>query len=211
MSVTQVSPGDHDTLWSALDDATSVLLLAASGSATEAVCSSLLSAVAPDDAQFLSVTLDGSPDDHLDVWRAHVGELPAEAGVIAVGESTRSAAAPTSPSPGQVAVSVDTVSDPSDLTGLAMAVGSYLDAWEAADGTPVVCFDSVSSLLFHVERERAFRFLHATTGRLRDLGAVAHYHLDPAGYDEATVNTFSALFDAVVEVDDGSVTVRRRR
>lgn len=213
MSVTQVDSGDSGALEAAISDASSVLLLAPDGGRTDEVCSALLTVAPPEDSRFLSVTLDGSPDDALDHWRSVVGELPAETGVITVGETTRSAAAAsTSSGPSMTPVSVDSVADPSDLTGIAMAVSGYLDAWSEADEPPVVCFDSISSLLFHVERDRAYRFLHATTGRLRDLGAVAHYHLDPEAFDEATVNTFSALFDAIVRVEaDGSVSVRKRR
>lgn len=209
----QATGVDGDAVREAVGDATTVLLLGTGGLHEEETCSSLLSVTSPEDAQYLSVTLDDSPDDRLDAWRANIGPLPAETGVIAVGETTRSAAATSAPSgPGTSPVSVDSVADPSDLTGLAMAIGAYLDAWSDTDGTPVVCFDSITSLLFHADQDRVFRFLHSTTGRLRDLGAVAHYHLDPAAYDESTVNAFSALFDAVVEVDeDGDVSVRTRR
>lgn len=210
MSTTPVSEVDDDVL-EALGDATTVLLLA-SGPHEAEVCSSLLSVVAPEDAQYLSVTLDDTADERLDEWRTNIGDLPAETGVISVGETTRSASAASPSGPGAGAVSVDSVADPSDLTGLAMAIGGYLDAWADADRTPVVCFHSITSLLFHAEQPRVFRFLHSTTGRLRDLGAVAHYHLDPNAFDESTVNAFSALFDAVVEVNaDGSVSVRTRR
>lgn len=209
MSISRVTAADSQSIRTALGDARSVLLLA-SDDAGE-TCASLLS---PADSHLLCVTLDGPPDARLDELRAHLGELPAETGVIAVGESTRSATAaePTAQPSGPSLVTVDTVADPSDLTGLAMAIGAHLDAWSAPDTTPVICFDSITALLFHTEKERVFRFLHATTGRLRDVGARAHYHLNPEAYDEATVNTFSALFDAVVNVEaDDTVSVNTRR
>jgi len=212
MSVTRL-PSVDDGLRETLGDAASILLVGGDTPETEAVCSELLSVTSPEETRLLNVTFDDSPDERLDVYRANVGELPAEAGVIAVGEPTRSAAAQgasiNGPSPGRV--TVDTVADPSDLTGLAMVIGAYLDAWDGTEAKPVVCFHSITSLLFHADEARIYRFLHSTTGRLRDVGAVAHYHLDPAAFDESTVNRFSALFDAVLEVDeDGSVTVKRR-
>lgn len=212
MSSTPASKVDGEAVRESLGDATTVLLLASDQHHESEACSSLLSVVAPEEAQYLSVTLDDTADERLDEWRANIGELPAETGVISVGETTRSASAASPSGPGSGPVSVDSVGDPSDLTGLAMAIGAYLDAWSDADRTPVVCFHSITSLLFHADQPRVFRFLHSTTGRLRDLGAVAHYHLDPAAFDESTINAFSALFDAVVEVDgDGSVSVRTRR
>lgn len=212
MSVSRVGAADSDAVRAAIGDARSVLLLETDGAPE--TCASLLSPVETTDSQLLYVTLDGPPDARLDELRAHLGELPEETGVIAVGESTRSAAAagPTAPASGPSMVSVDTVADPSDLTGLAMGIGAYLDAWSKSDATPVICFDSITALLFHTEKERVFRFLHATTGRLLDVGARAHYHLNPEAYDEATINTFSALFDAVVRIEaDGSLSVNTRR
>lgn len=213
MSSTSVSKVDREAVQEALGDAKTVLLLASDQQYEANACGALLSVAAPEDAQYLSVTLDDSPDDRLEEWRTNVGDLPSETGIIAVGETTRSAAAAASPStPSSAPVTVDTVANPSDLTGLAIAIGAYLDAWADTDRTPVVCFHSISSLLFHADQSRVYRFLHSSVGRLRNLGAVAHYHLDPVAYDESTVNRFSALFDAVVEIgDDGSVTVKKRR
>jgi hypothetical protein len=212
MSITQVSGADPDQLLNALGDARTLLLLASDSPAVDEVCSALLSVASPGDTKLLSVTLDGTPDDRLATLRAHYGDLPAETGVIAVGETTRSAASTAPTGPEADVVSIDTVSDPSDLTGLAMSVGSYLDAWSDTTATPVVCFHSITSLLFHAETDRVFRFLHSTTGRLRDIGAVSHYHLDPSAYEDSTVNSFAALFDAVVQVDpDGAVSVQKRR
>lgn len=213
MSSTSVSAVDREAVQEALGEAKTVLLLASDQQYEANACGALLSVAAPEDAQYLSVTLDDSPDDRLEEWRTHVGDLPAETGIIAVGETTRSAAAAASPSaPRSAPVTVDTVANPSDLTGLAIAIGAYLDAWADTDRTPVVCFHSISSLLFHADQSRVYRFLHSSVGRLRNLGAVAHYHLDPVAYDESTVNRFSALFDAVVEIDDdGSVLVKKRR
>lgn len=213
MSSTSVSDVDRDTVLDAIGDANTVLLLASDQQYEANACGALLSVAAPEDAQYLSITLDDTPDDRLEEWRTNVGELPSETGVIAVGEMTRSAAATTvASSPGIAPVTVDTVDDPADLTGLAIAIGAYLDNWADTDRTPVVCFHSISSLLFHADQSRVFQFLHSSVGRLRNLGAVAHYHLDPAAYDESTVNRFSALFEAVVEItDDGSVLVKKRR
>lgn len=194
------------------DEPAAVLLLAPGDVHEEAVCSSLLSTRPPQDTQFLSVTLDGTPDDRLAVWRNRVGELPAEAAVIDVGETTRSASAASASGPGMTPVSIETVGDPADLTGLAIAISKYADTWTDTASTPVVCFHSLTSLLSHVAEERVFQLLHAMTGRLRDSGAVAHYHLDPTACDDSVVNRFSPLFDVIVEVgSDGSVSARHRR
>lgn len=210
MSVTTVDGPDE--LRTVLDDARSLLFLASSNHVADEVCSALLSVAAVEQTQFLSVTFDDTPDERLDIWRANIGPLPPETGVIAVGEPTRSVAASGSHGPGTAAVTVNTVTDPADLTGLAIAIGAYLDAWGARSETPVVCFHSITSLLYHADEERAFRFIHSMSGRLYDIGAVAHYHLNPEAHDISTVNRFSSLVDAIVRIeDDGSVSVRKRQ
>lgn len=80
----------------------------------------------------------------------------------------------------------------------------------ASDGRIAVCFHSVSDLLQHVGVERAFRFLHVLLVRLGSVDARAHFHLDPARHDDRTVAILSGLFDAVVEVGEDEVAVRRR-
>lgn len=207
------SEANDEPLGAQLGAASNVLLLASDQNHESATCASLLSVDGPEDVVHLSVTIDDTPDGRLDFWQSEVGELPSETAIIAVGETTRSAAASSSSfDPTVSAVSFDSVADPSDLTGLSMAISNFIGAWKGAGVTPVVCFDSISSLLLHGDEERIFRFLHATTGRLRDIGAVAHYHLNPSAFEESTVNTFAALFDAIVEVnEDGSISVRKRR
>jgi hypothetical protein len=73
-----------------------------------------------------------------------------------------------------------------------------------------VCFNSVTSLLQYADLQRAFRFLHVVTGRVKTVGGVGHYHLDPDAHDSQTLATLKGLFDAVVEVEeDGSLSVQR--
>ncbi|QLH78874.1 hypothetical protein HZS55_16945 [Halosimplex rubrum] len=92
---------------------------------------------------------------------------------------------------------VRNVSDPTDLTGVAIAVGEWLRARDA-DEQPVVCLDSLSTLLQYADLERAFRFLHALVARVRSAGATAYVSVDPGAHDGATLATLRTLFDAVV-------------
>jgi hypothetical protein len=89
------------------------------------------------------------------------------------------------------------VSDPTDLTGVGIAVGEWLRARET-DEEPVVCLDSLSTLLQYADPERAFRFLHGLRTQVRSADATAFVSVDPGAHDEATLGTFRALFDTVV-------------
>lgn len=191
----------------------SVLLVGSERPATEEACTELLSGTAPSETNLLSVSFDKSPDYLVGLWRAEHGELPAKTGVIDVGGETRSAAGSTSPAgPGPSPVTIDVVSNPTDITGLSMAVSAYLDAWSDAPEETVVCFHSLSAWLSQADEKRIFQFVQTVVGRFREIGARVHFHMNPEVHDEGTINRFSALMDAVVEIeDDGSKTVRRRR
>lgn len=197
---------------SASTSPSSVLLIESGSGGSDHVCSSLLSVAEPETTHLLSVTFDGTPDERLSSWELRNDRLPAKTGVVAVGDMTRSAAASPPAGPGPTRVTVDTIAEPSDLTGLAMAMSSYMEAWEESEAAAVVCFHSITPLLIHADTERVFRFLYTTIGRLRDIGAYAHFHLNSAAHGETTVNLISSLFDAELQVDDeGAVSVNRRR
>lgn len=211
MSRSELEP-DVDAVRTAFEGATSVLLLVPEGHASDVLCSALVTVGDPEDLCLLGITFDDDPDARIGIWRSVVPELPDEMAFITAGERTRSAVAVAPAGPGSTPVSIESIEDPADLTGLAMAISTYLDAWSETESTPVVCFFSLTDLLYHAERSRVFRFIHSTTTRLRGINAVSHYHLDPSIYDEGTINAFSSLFDAVVSVgDDGGLTIERRR
>lgn len=190
----------------------SVLLIESGAGDSDHVCSSLLSVAEPEATHLLSVTFDGTPDERLSTWELRNDRLPAKTGVVVVGGTTRSAATSPPAGPGPTPVTIDTIAEPSDLTGMAMAMSSYMEAWEESDAAAVVCFHSITPLLIHADTERVFRFLYTTIGRLRDIGAYAHFHLNSAAHGETTVNLISSLFDAELRVDDeGAVSVNRRR
>lgn len=197
-----------------LDGGEAVLLLSPTNApAGEERCVDLLTVEEPDRENLLVVTVTGSADDRLDAWRRHARErLPRRTAVVSVGESTRSAAAgsegATTHLPG-TGVSVETVANPGDLTGVGMRLSERLRGWADHDERTVVCFHSIDPLLQYVDLSRLFRFLHVLTGRLRTIGAVAHFHLDPSAHDPQTVDILLHLFDAAVEVDgSGRTTIR---
>ncbi|WP_435193776.1 DUF7504 family protein [Natronomonas sp. EA1] len=183
--------------------ASSVLLLAPSlDSAGEETCGHLCSAAVPADLNLLSVTLTGGADDVLDRWRRTVDrDLPAEVGIITVGEATRSAAAVAADeSMAASDVKITSVSNPSDLTGLGIKTSQCLSAWEDSDNETVVCFDSLTTLLQFAEVRRVFQFLHVLTKRIDSTGATAHFHMDPEAHDQQTKATLKSLFDVTYEL-----------
>lgn len=105
-------------------------------------------------------------------------------------------------------VTVESIAEPADLSSLGIAISGFLDDSPGPDGETIVCFHSVTALLAHVDLERAFRFLHVLSSRIRSANAVAHYHVDPNAHDARTLNTLAALFDGIVERFDGDWTLR---
>lgn len=201
-----------------VDDGTAVLLLAPANSPVgEECCVDLLTVESPERENLLVVAVAESVDDRIDAWRRHAGDqLPRRTAVVSVGGSTRSATgadagggADGSVLPG-TGVAVETVANPGDLTGIGIRLSERLGAWADDDARTVVCVHSLDALLQYADLQRLFRFLHVLTGRLRTIGAVAHFHLDPSAHDQQTLATLLQLFDAAVEVDDeGETTVRQ--
>lgn len=196
---------DHDTasdvgsLPERLEPGASVLLLSSSMDArAERTCLGML----PDPAEtaLLGVSLSGGVDAALDPWRQFSTDLPSKTAVVAVDETTRSAAAAdgdgdTVSLPGRQ-VAVTTVGEPGDLTGLGIKTSQCLESWGDIDEQPVVRFDSLTTLLQYADVRRAFQFLHVLVRRIEEAGACGVFHMDPNAHDDQTLMTLRSLFDA---------------
>ena len=182
-----------DELLHQLDDATNVLLAEPSIGQSRDVCTSLL-LDRREHPNVLFVTYTRQPSACLDQVASDVERV----GVITVGDG------PTAGTGDGVVV--ESVSTPSDLTGLGIKIGQFLREWEA----PLfVCFDSLTPMLQYVEFQTAYEFLHAITGQIYAAGATSHFHIDPQAHDETHVAGITSLFDAKVSLD-GEPTVRTR-
>lgn len=189
----------------ALGDAGNVLVLAPSiGASRSDACHTLLTADSPASTNVLAVTFSNTPAEWIDEWNEQAGEAPARGGVVAIGRAESRLEAP--------AWAVKTVENPGDLTGMGIELSDLLSGIAtAADDEPVAaCFDSVTSLLQYADLQRAFRFLHVVTGRIKSVGASGHFHVDPEAHSDQDLATLKGLFDGIVEVDaDGDLTVTR--
>lgn len=204
----RVESGDDEDMpeFEDLADVSNVLLLAPSmGGHGSDACLDLLTESPPAQTNVLAVSFTRSATEWGSHWEDHVGESPARGGIVSIGQMGGSLDDP--------AWAVKRVENPSDLTGVGIELSELLSGMATAadeDESIRMCFNSVTSLLQYADLQRAFRFLHVVTGRIKTVGAVGHYHLDPEAHDSQTLATLTGLFDAVVEVeDDGSWTVQR--
>jgi len=198
-------PGGDDKL-SELSDVANVLLSAPSlGAAGNEACDSLLTQTAPSETNILVITFTDTPEEWVDDWMDSVGVSPVRGGIVSIGQAE---AAVDDPS-----WAVKTIENPSDLTGIGIELSELLSGIGTAadeDEHITVCFDSITSLLQYADLQRAFRFLHVVTGRVKTADGVGHYHLDPEAHDRQTLATLKGLFDAVVEVDeDGELSIQQ--
>lgn len=198
------------TLCERLEDPTSILLLAPSLEEPDnRACIDLLSPRHPQQENVLSITVSETPDDRLAVWQHHIGDtLPKRAAIVDAGRSTTEdqlAASDEFPS-----ITVDVLSDPSNLYELGMAISQYLESWETTSEQTRVCLHSITPLLGTHDQSTVHRLITALNARLTTMDAVAHYHLDPDAHDEQVIADLRPLFDTVIEHDiDGDWTVRR--
>jgi hypothetical protein len=157
----------------------------------------LLTRSEPGATNVLAVTYTETPSEFVDRWNDATGTSPARGGIVAVGESEGHIDDP--------AWAVRTVENPSDLTGVGIELSELLSGMASAAGDDehvAVSFNSITSLLQYADVQRAFRFLHVVTGRVKTVGGAGHYHIDPEAHDQQTLATLKGLFNAVVEVDD---------
>jgi len=187
----------------------SVLVLCSSFTDDEsAACADLLTLDDPGRTDVLWVALADSPAERLTAWDHHVDERPSRAAVVSVDSDTRSygsaVADDRASAPPPSGATVETVSDPGNLTRLGVAITERLAEWEEDERnrSTAVCFKSLTTLLQYVSVEQAFKFLHVLTSKPVVAEATGHYHLDPTAHDEQTVATLVELFDAVCECGD---------
>ncbi len=202
----RAGPADDDKPnLSELSGVSNALFLAPSlGGQGGDVCLDLISQTAPSETNVLTITYTDTPQEWVNKWIDHVGVSPVRGGIVSIGQADANVDDPS--------WAVKTVENPSDLTGVGIELSELLSGMATASGEDehiAVCFDGITSLLQYADLQRAFRFLHVVTGRVKTVGGVGHYHLDPEAHDRQTLATLKGLFDAVIEVDeDGSWTIQ---
>lgn len=189
-----------------LSGVSNVLVLAPSlGGHGGEVCLDLLSQTPPSETNVLTITYTDTPQEWVGRWLDHAGASPVRGGIVSIGQADASIDDPS--------WAVKTVENPSDLTGIGIELSELLSGMAtAADDSEhiTVCFNGITSLLQYADLQRAFRFLHVVTGRVKTVGGIGHYHLDPEAHDPQTLATLKGLFDAVIEVEaDGSLNIQQ--
>ena len=193
-----------------------VLLLCPRFEPAETVaCIDLLIVEESTDGRVLYISFTHSPGDYREAWDRHADAPPEQVTIIdargdthSARESTGSAVEPATD--GVFVPAVQRVDSPGDLTTIGVRATACLNAWEAADkyARPLVCFDSISTLLQYADTDRALEFLDTLAGRFADEDAIAHYHADPVAHDENTIGTMANIFDTVCEYENGEWTYR---
>lgn len=159
------------------------------------VCPSLCQCGTSETVNVLSVLLTESPREYLWSWDRAVEERPDRLDIVQVDPGS----APGTPA--DAAAVVERIGSPSDLTGLGVAITSWLSD-QTDDAEIAVCFDSVTSLLQYVDLDRVSRFLRELANQFDAVDATAHVHVDPKAHDRQTIGTLVSLFDDVLEPDD---------
>lgn len=183
-----------------LDDAPTTLFL--EPTKDRETCVELLSPAPYEQLNVLGVTFTPSPDEWIASWNSNAGESPAEATIVDVGETTRSATSSAVVAEGPTAFSIMPISNPRDIAHLGGAITNRMAKWADNENETVVCFHSITDLLEHVDEEHVFNFLTMITSHLRHQEAVAHFHMDPTEHDDKTIYLMDQVFDAIVEVDE---------
>lgn len=186
------------------EDPTSILLLAPPlKDPDNRACMDLLTPVHPRDENVLSITASEPPDERLALWQRHVGDtLPKRATIVDAGtpatEDDLLAGSDEFPS-----LTVDIISDPSNLYELGMAISRVLESWESTPEPTHVCLHSITALLETHDQSSVRQLITALNRQLATMDAVAHCHIDPDGHDDQVIADLRPLFDTVIEHDTG--------
>ncbi|MFT4882959.1 MAG: hypothetical protein ACI8U4_000456 [Natronomonas sp.] len=156
----------------------------------------------------LAIDYRQTPDQWMEEWKRRVGERPRRCTIVSVDEATRSVSGKSNETTQRGPNTVTCLKSPTDLTGLGITISEYL-ADEGGEQT-IVTFDSLTVLLQYVDLQRAFRFLHVLSNRVKTVDATAYYHMDPGAHDDKDVATLTSLFDATAEFEDGSWSIHGR-
>ena len=187
-----------------LADASDVLFEASrgdGGSETDA-CQQFFLIEAPSEQNVLLVSLRQSAEDCRQTFLNGAEGEPANLAVISSSEEDRQRQTGSYGRGGASGMTMKVVDDPGDLTRLGITISNVLSSWQDNEQQTLVCFDSVSILLQYAELQRVFRFIHVLQGRLGNVGARTHYHLNPEAHDTQTEATIRSLFDGVVTVSE---------
>ena len=175
---------------------TNTLVMAPSlSSAKQSTCLSLLEADKRQRLDVLRITYSASPAELVESWRETHGALPGRMGIVVVGDGAGLGRPSDEDLPESVFV---TTANPNDITGLGMRLNNYLADVEP-ESQLAVCFDSLTELLQFADIQSAFKFLHMFAGQLREVGAVAHFHLDPGAHEDQTISRLKPVFDEAVD------------
>jgi hypothetical protein len=162
------------------------------GDCDESACMDLLSVDDPDSVDVLFVTFTKSARERIDALKRHADAPPANVGIVTVDVGGADGDGRIGGSSGPA---VRRISDPSDLTGVGIAISEFLSAWHGNGNRTVVCFESVTALLQYVDSSRVFQFFNEITSKFEQSGARAHFHITPAAHEGQVLSVLTSLFD----------------
>jgi hypothetical protein len=160
----------------------------------EEACMALSGVDDPDGVDVVFVTFTRSADQRLAAWRDHANAPPANIGIVSVEMGSASGGGSGASTARNSGPAVRRISDPSDLTGVGIAISEFLSAWADTDQQTVVCFDSVTALLQYVDANRVFQFLNEMTSKFEQAGVHAHFHLLPEAHETQNLSVLTSLF-----------------
>ena len=109
-------------------------------------------------------------------------------------------------------IATESVSSPSDLTGVSIGTAKLLKRFTNQDISDVWHgFVSVSTLLQYVKLDTVFKFLHIYTSRIADTRGLGVFTVDSTSHESQEMSTITGEFDGVFELretDTGDREIR---
>ncbi|MFB6211869.1 MAG: RAD55 family ATPase [Halobacteriales archaeon] len=121
-----------------------------------------------------------------------------------IGASGEEGGGPTGPG-------IETVSSPSDLTGIGISLDKSIEDLEGQVEGLRLGFDSLSTLLAFVDVESVYKFIHVLTTRMANLGSCTICTLNTATVaDDRAIGMLKNPFDCVIELRESGTDQEAR-
>jgi hypothetical protein len=96
-----------------------------------------------------------------------------------------------------------------DLKSVATTIDAAVNDLAATHEHVTVCIDDLSGLVDAFGTQSVFKMVHALTARIRNAGAVCHWHFVPAAHIESTRNIVPQPFELVHDIRGDANSISR--
>jgi len=168
--------------------------------AAEEYCIDLLTTPPSDNRAVLEVTYLHTPRQRIAAWGEYCGIVPYKWTIITI-KPEQNDDRPTETVPDSAEPTTISVPGSNDVSTLGTRITDWLNRYDEEVEEITVCFYSITSLFQYTDRTVGLKFLDSLTAEISDVGARAHFHVDPQAHEPQTREAIRRRFDIITSVE----------